>query len=87
MATPVSINPKTSSEAKTTYEGTQDQRFTSGQSGGNRGFVNNFAGGGSSLSAGDPINGPLLNSGIWAYILPFAAVALVIVAIRIWKHH
>jgi hypothetical protein len=86
MITP-SINPSTSSEAKSGFSGSQDTGYQGGAAGGNRGFVNNFAAQGASVAATDPINGPAFTGGIMAYVWPVLAVVGIVLAIKIWRHH
>lgn len=85
MMPSLSLQMSSSAEAKGSYEGSQDLAFKGGAASGNRGFVNNFAGGGSSLSPPD-INGGVISPGILAWALPLAALAL-IVGLIIWRKH
>ena len=64
----VDVNNKSSSDA--TLKGDTKSNYSGGDSGGNRGFINNFAGGGSNASAPD-INGSAFPGGKywWAYLL------------------
>ena len=84
MIPSLEFSMSSSAEAKSGLrDNRQDQTYSGGDAGGQRGFVNNFAGGGSKLSASDGINGPALSPGAWAWLLPLAALGVLV--FFIWK--
>ena len=82
MIPSLSANLQSTATATSGVKGDQSQT-SSQQSGGNRGFINNFAGGGSNVAAPD-INGPAWQPGTAVWVL---MIALIVGAVWYFRKH